>query len=231
MRTTIHATRVRQAFTLLELLLAVAIFAVVLASINAVFYSAMRLQRTTQAAVDRSLPVNRASEVIDRDLRGIVLPGGILAGSFQYGVNTTNNTPQGSFEFTTSSGVVEETVPFGDLERVTYQLRASTDRRGGQGKELLRTMRRNILSTTLEEDDAEVLLANVLLMQVSFYNGTQWVETWDSTATTNFLPRGIRLDLTFTSGGDGAVQPPLRLTAPVMLAASTNQTQSVGGQN
>jgi len=47
-----NQNRICEAFTLIEIMLAVAIFAVVLAAINGVFYGAMRLRAKTAAAVE-----------------------------------------------------------------------------------------------------------------------------------------------------------------------------------
>ena len=47
------------AFTLLELLIAVSIFAMVLTAINGVFYGAMRLQSKSSRAVEESLPAQQ----------------------------------------------------------------------------------------------------------------------------------------------------------------------------
>ena len=53
--------RPRSGFTLLELLLAVAAFALVLAAINGVFYGALRLRNKTVAGFDDSLPLQPAA--------------------------------------------------------------------------------------------------------------------------------------------------------------------------
>src|SRR3989442_1769371 len=84
--------RRRTAFTLLELLLAVAIFAVVLASINAVFYSAMRLQRRASGTIEESLPLQQTVTILKRDLQGLVAPGGVLAGPLQSGMFSGNSS-------------------------------------------------------------------------------------------------------------------------------------------
>src|SRR5947207_14101285 len=47
-------------FTLLELLIAVAVFAIVLAAINAVFYGALRLRNKTTEAIKEALPMQQA---------------------------------------------------------------------------------------------------------------------------------------------------------------------------
>ena len=90
MRTAPPSTgRGRRAFTLLELLLATAIFAIVLVAINTVFYSALRLRDRTTAAVAAELPVNQAMAVLRRDLVGAMPPGGTLVGDFKSGTGSS----------------------------------------------------------------------------------------------------------------------------------------------
>src|SRR5947209_4682063 len=87
----LHAAHSALGFTLLELLIAVSIFGVVLAAINGVFYSALRLHRRAWQSVEDSLPVTQTLGILKRDLQGIVPPSGVLGGSFQSG--TTTATP------------------------------------------------------------------------------------------------------------------------------------------
>src|SRR4051812_30120631 len=72
-------------FTLVEVLLAMAICAIVLVAINAVFATAVRLRDRTTAGVDEGLPVERTMELLRRDLKGAVGPRGFLAGDFKCG--------------------------------------------------------------------------------------------------------------------------------------------------
>ena len=64
------ADRPALAFTLMEVLLAMAICAVVLVAINTVFSSAVRLRDKTTDAVEQALPLAQAMEIITRDLKG-----------------------------------------------------------------------------------------------------------------------------------------------------------------
>ena len=66
----------RRGFTLLELIIATAVGAVVLVVIQTTFFSALRLHNTTHARVAEDQTVQRAVGIIRRDLAGIVLPGG-----------------------------------------------------------------------------------------------------------------------------------------------------------
>src|SRR6266446_2649454 len=80
------------AFTLLELLIAVAIFSIVLTAINGVFYGAMRLQSKSARTVEESLPIQQTVAILKRDFQGIVAPGGVLGGYLQ---SPTTTTPTG----------------------------------------------------------------------------------------------------------------------------------------
>ena len=66
----------RRGFTLLELIIATAVGAVVLVVIQTTFFSALRLHNTTHARLAEDQSVQRAAGIIRRDLAGLVLPGG-----------------------------------------------------------------------------------------------------------------------------------------------------------
>ena len=59
---------------MLEVLIATVAFAIVLASINAVFYSAVRLRNHAAESIDRALPLEHALTIMKRDLANVVPP-------------------------------------------------------------------------------------------------------------------------------------------------------------
>ena len=124
-----------KAFTLIEMLLAVAICAIVLVAINGVFATAVRLRDKTSEAVEEALPVNRALDTLYRDLKGTVGPGGFLAGDFKCGAQAMGATMglsgeagSAGLDFFTSTGTISDKAPWGDLQEVFYELKAPTDR-------------------------------------------------------------------------------------------------------
>ena len=68
--------RRRNGFTLLELIIATAVGAVVLVVIQTTFFGALRLHNTTHARIAEDQALQRAVGFIRRDLAGVVLPGG-----------------------------------------------------------------------------------------------------------------------------------------------------------
>jgi hypothetical protein len=64
-----------------------------------------------------------------------------------------------------------------------------------------------------------------------FYDGEQWLDSWDSAAQTN-LPRAIKVQIQLASQGNApasAVSAPIELVVPVDAQIGTNQTQLASG--
>lgn len=223
-------------FTLLELLLAVAVAAVVLAAVNAVFYAALRLQRTTSRAVEASLPRQRAFAIIRHDLAHLVVPGGTLFGALQSTpTSSTNSTSallpgqlyegQVSPDFCTASGRIDSASPWAEVEKVAYVL-ATPATPDALGRDLTRVVTRNLLPTTQPEaPEQSLLLSGVETVTFYYHDGTAWRDTWDSTTEETILPRAIKLQIQFAAEANRARLPlPVELVVPIMVEPGTNTT-------
>ena len=217
---------------MLELLIAVSIFAMVLTAINGVFYGAMRLQSKSSRAVEESLPAQQTVALLKRDLQGIVPPGGVLSGSFQSGVSSAttiaSTVPPGSTTFYTCTGVIDETSPFADVQRVVYYLK-NPDFRADVGKDLVRVASRNLLATAQEPVVEQWLMGGVQQFQLTFFDGTTWRDSWDSTVAdqttgqTNNLPRAVKVQIDLAAGFGEARKAPIQLVVPITVQVRTNQ--------
>src|SRR5215467_2666454 len=74
-----------EGFTLIEVILAVGIFAIVMVAINTAFFAALRLRQRTTETLEQGLPLDHALLLLHRDLVNAVPPGGVLAGDFRSG--------------------------------------------------------------------------------------------------------------------------------------------------
>ena len=141
MKTYPHLQSGRHGFTLMELVLAMGVCAIVLAGVSGVFFSAVRLRDSATQAVADALPVERALGILRRDLQGVmpVSTSGILSGDFKVGDVTSPGVNQNvASELYTTTGPLHENEPWGDIQRVTYELRASAT-----GHDLIRSVTRN----------------------------------------------------------------------------------------
>jgi len=230
----------RRAFTLLEVLVAVAIFAIVLAAINTVFYSALRLRQKTVAALQESLPVHQALNLLRRDLQGALPPGQGLAASFRVGaVGTGLVLAQNmGLEFFTSTGALTDTAPWGEVQKVTYQLLEPLNSGGTNRLDLVRSVTRNLLSTVAEEPLDQWLLSNVQTLEFACFDGTEWRDTWDTTLGQTGLPQAVLVRiLTAPQALPDHLSPvlpgdlaPIELIVPLLIQARTNQTETTQGQ-
>lgn len=229
-RITSKIKRKTPGFTLIEMLLAVAIFSIVLLAINAVFYSALHLERTTNRTLDERLPLNQALAILRRDLQGAVQPNsnGVFLCDFKSGAARGGLGSSGTastLEFCTTTGVINDDVPWGDTQRVSYQLVEPTDRTATKGMDLVRVITRNLLPTTTEEADEQWLMGNVESLEFLSYTGTDWRDSWDTTMGDTGLPQAVRvrIQLAANNPGNAFKREPLELLVPLTTQARTNQ--------
>ncbi len=218
-----NVPRSSRGFTLLELLLATAVAAVVLVVIQTTFFGALRLHNTTHAKIDGDLVIERALRIVRRDFAGLMLPSGVLAVELQTtifsSVNGDSFGERVSPDLYTNSGRIDGWNPFSEVQRVTYFLGPASD--GGPAKDFIRVVTRNLLAVQETPGEPEVLLHGVSEAKVEFYDGTTWTGEWDSEATAS-MPTGIRLLLTMAPADLAHAAPePIELVVPVYVATTT----------
>lgn len=227
-----HASRItRQAFTLIEVMLALAISAVVLAGIGGVFFSAVRLRERTMAMLDESVPLQQAFNFIRHDLQGALPPGGSpqggvpLAGDFKLQALGSGLGQNFHIEFFTTSGAVNDNTSWSDIQFVSYELRDSTDRaKNNNGKDLVRSVNRNVLATAMLDPQEQPLLSNVQSLEFSCFDGANWRDSWDTSLGDTNLPFAVRVRIQMA--GDNGVnsrgQDPFEIVVPLVSQSRTN---------
>ena len=234
--------RTGRAFTLLEMMIAVAVFAIVLAAINGVFWGALRLRNKTVESIDAALPAEQALAIIRNDLAHIVAPGGTFFTQLQTSVPTTNRTTTSSMlpsaalqginspQFTISNALVDDNTMWSDIQRVSYQLVSSIDATA-VGSELHRIVTRNLLPAIQEDSEQRSILSGVESIYFSYFDGSQWQQTWNSTNSTLKLPRAIRVEINMAAEERGRMAPPpLNLVVPLIDAGTNDFTQVASTQ-
>lgn len=232
------------AFTLIELLLAVGIFAIALLAVHGVFYAAIKLRNKTADALDAAVPLHHALTIMKRDLANIVPPGGTLAGPLQTTPTTTQASTLGnaltalgvtgrqvSPEFHTASGIVTADLPWGDIQRVVYYLVEPTN--NVPGKDLVRVVWRNLLPVLTEQPEAQWLLSGVQDVFFSFFDGVQWSSSWDSTALDPPLPSAISVQIELANGQTASMTSTepymVEILVPVTVQGRSNQLSGTFG--
>jgi type II secretion system protein J len=218
------------AFTLIEMILAIGVAAIVLIAANAVFFTALHLRDATSDAVDAASPIDQSLTILRRDLHCAVTPkvNGILSGDFKIGnVTSTGISDPVSAEIYTADGALSENAPWGDIQRVTYELKTSTT--GTSGKDLYRSVTRNLLTTATPDVEDQLMIRGVDSVQFSAYDGAQWNDTWDTTDTTSAntnLPVAVRVNIQLS--GSGKNSSPIEILVPIDSQSRTNVSSTQG---
>jgi len=230
------------AFTLLEVVVASAMFATVIAAVVTTFFAASHLRQRNEEALDRAQQVHQALSFLKRDFRSITIPatnsvssgmsfesggGGedeplTLSGEMTTGVGLS--TQDGSqFQFSTASGVLSDGEPWGPVQRVRYYLREPLDYWATNGLELVRGVTRNVLTERATPDYTEqLLLPGVRELQFFFWNGTSWLAYWDSTKLDPSVPEAIRVLIEMMPRENDPVGDYVELVVPISVRALTN---------
>jgi len=218
------------AFTLIEMILAIGVASIVLIAANAAFFTALHLRDATADAVDAASPIDQSLTLLRRDLQCAVTPkaSGVLSGDFKIGnVTSTGISDPVAAEIYTATGALSENAPWGDIQRVTYELKNSTS--GGNGRDLYRSVTRNLLTETTPDVEDQLMIRGVDSVQFSAYDGSQWNDSWDTTDTTSAntnLPVAVRVDIQLTSSGKNSL--PIEILVPIDSQSRTNSTSTVG---
>lgn len=219
------------AFTLLEVILAIGVAAIVLIAVNMVFFSALRLRDATQDAVDNATPTDQTMTTMERDLECLVTPTNgttkVLSGGFRVGSIISQSGEPASIEMYTATGELGDKEPWGDIQRVTYELRDPVNR-NHPGMDLIRSVTRNLLSPTTPDVQDQWMMSGVQSITFSCYDGAQWWNTWDTTGLTAVntnLPTAVRVDIQPV----GNQLSPLEIIVPIDSQSLTNVTLAGGG--
>jgi len=220
------------AFTLIEMVLAIGVAAIVLVAVNAVLFAALRLRDATSDVVDAAAPVDQTVTFLRRDLECVMTPTNgtskVLSGDFKVGnVNSPGMSEPVEIEMFTATGALNANAPWADIQRVTYELKQPTDR-SVTGKDLVRSVTRNLLTLTTPEVEDQLMMSGVESIKFACFDGSQWQDAWDTTGITSAntnLPVAVRVDIQM-SGNGSATPAPIEMVVPIDSQSRTNAVLS-----
>ena len=85
----------------------------------------------------------------------------------------------------------------------------------------MRGVTRNLLPVTAVSPDQQTLLEDVQNLKFSYYDGTNWNDTWSTTLSN--IPIAIRVSIDFaTSRTETHVKPQVQFLVPIVAWSNTN---------
>lgn len=214
--------RRRDAFTLLELVIALAMVGVIGVSLYTALSIAFRARDTARRQTEVVREAMIAMEVMGHELANALPPAADsrLAGPFVGLATGTPDAPNGSIEFyalghhaiNTGDEAVDD--PLSDGPRwVQLALIAGED----SSSSLVRRVERNLLASVENEPGNEVLLTNVRAFGLRFFTGLDWVDEWDSTLYGDSLPLAVEVTIEMNAPSPHDPIQPYRATHVIPL--------------
>lgn len=174
-------------FTMIELLVAVAVSAILVTALYATFFSVFAAADASGAGLDRRIETGRLVDRFSRDIRSAMFKSGHAASRFTGGGDGMHSAVSMA---THTRPVVSAGLPSSDLTGIRYFV---ADGEGGlsvfrEARDLFR-----------DEAAAAELLTGVESFEVLYYNGKDWAKAWDSDLE-GALPVAVRMKLVLTDG-------------------------------
>ncbi|MBI5455244.1 MAG: prepilin-type N-terminal cleavage/methylation domain-containing protein [Deltaproteobacteria bacterium] len=170
-------------FTLIEVLIALALAAVILASVYAAFFYIVRGTKGSAEALDEYIETGRALERIGREIRSCYYREGNRFTFFEGGKKGESS----QLKFTSASGA--PSIGSG-LASISYSVE-ETDEGGA--------LVREAGDTYSEERFKAVAIADVAGFEASFRSARGWAKAWDSSLEKR-PPDAVRIDVTLKDG-------------------------------
>ena len=218
----------RRAFTLIELVLALALTVSVAAILSGAMFTVFHAKNSINEALDQSRAGGNGADILPQELANCLPPTPSTTTTIRVSLTSAGTTGSliGPFEglsdsvdfFTSGPEPKADLQP--DVREVQYEL--LTDPDGGQM--LVRHVFTNPLATVTTQPPDVIVCHNVLSFALSYYDGTNWNDTWDSTQKSNALPLAVQITLELTPRHPNELTRLDTRMVPVICAVATSST-------
>ena len=227
----------------MELILASAMISVVAVSLFATLRVAFKARDRALATVGPARAAEVAIDLLRRDLESALPPTGVIAGSFigDAGLEAGGTSVVEFYAVSgPTPGMLARQAPggggltgspaaapwdrrdatlAGGVRRVRLLVRQAVagngvDPAADTGMVLVRQTTQNVLAAAEPVPEEEILCRGVRGFYLRYFDGTQWLDVWDSTTQGNTLPQAIELTLDMDGpAGEAALSPGAAATA------------------
>lgn len=188
-------------FTLLELIIAMVIFSIVISAAYSLFDAGRSVTSRAEFRTQLFQSARAALQAVEDDLRGTVMPGT----AFDTGFIGTNGGSEGqptdklelvsvsrytgaAYDINRTTDVVRGI----DLAKVYYWIEQDT-KKTAHGLVRERPLELTPVSGPVHRDESIVeVAADVIYLNFRYFDGSDWLETWDSTQTRR-LPKAVEV--------------------------------------
>jgi general secretion pathway protein J len=227
--------RASRGFSLLELLLAMAMAAMLALSLYTAMNVALRAKSSANASLEPTRAAMIAMDLIQQDFQSVPPPGDStadtlpLSGPFYAEHLPAAGGDNDSVEFysigaDTIEGDPVDAPPLSEgIRRIHLQVEADSV----NGSVLVRRVTRNLMPSSEPVVDEEILCRNVRSFALRYYDGVAWQEDWDSTTLEDNLPLAVAITLELGEANADAATKRVTRVVPLPCAKLISGTESM----
>jgi general secretion pathway protein J len=213
-------------FTLLEIIVATGMVAVLAGSLYASLHIAFRAKESATRAVENVRKLNLAFSLLKQDLESAMIPNGTLATSFTGGASADAQEAM-TLAFYATNGDGQPREGEGDVRLVDFYCQQADD---SNQMELVRDVTIARPVEVVAEPTQEVICRGVKSFSLRFFDGTTWQESWDSTTVSNVLPTAVEITIELdTPSSSTQEETGYRMTRVIRPACGQNVTTPTEG--
>lgn len=189
-----------RAFTLLELLVAMAMMSIIAASL----YTSLSIGFKARDSSENTLDAMRSSRIVldllKQEIISSLPPRGILAGKFEgtNGHDDFGNESDSLVFYSAAYNPADDEVA-GDIIKVQISLDTSEE---SNVHTLVRGITKNLLSPKSMDPYEEVLCTDIRSLNLRYFDGYDWQDEWDSSSHDDNLPEAVEIKLVFEKRKD-----------------------------
>jgi len=181
-------------FTLLEMILAIAVTAIVSAALFTSLSGAFKTRRKAEDALSGREAARTALEILRTDIECIPPAGSRISGIF-LGENYSgmNRADADALTYVTANPNLKSDQDVADLRGIELRLLESED--DPDHYVLARMVTGNLLTPVTPEPALQVLARRVVSLNIQYYDGGDWIDEWNSIELDNAMPPAVRIEL------------------------------------
>ncbi|HEX4053969.1 MAG TPA: type II secretion system protein GspJ [Tepidisphaeraceae bacterium] len=209
----------RSGFTLLELVIALAMVTIIVATLASSLSLAYHATQRTEAAIAPSRQAAIALDYMSDDLQSALPRGTELAGNFE-GTQAQDDRGHEADDliFYSTAESPQHVDANGEIKEIEITVEHPLN---SSDYVLVRRVTRNLLTDVQPAPDEEIICRGVSSFTLQYFNGSSWNPTWDSTQEDNTIPAAVQVTLELQEPAAGGKMRTIRYDRIFPLSCST----------
>lgn len=192
------------AFTLLELLVAMALMTIIASSLYVSLSIGFKAKESSETATDLSRSGQITMEILKQEIMAALPPNGLLAGQFN-GLDETDDEGRDAdtLKFYSVNHNPGDDETASDIRKIELALIIPED---SEEQTLVRSITTNLLPPQTPDPVEETICRDVRALNLRYFDGYEWQDEWDSIDNGDSLPQAVEITIELGEKSDSEME-------------------------